>query len=90
MTESIAVRRTLMTVSLAIGLLVATAHARAAPPTADEQSAEAGPSSRAPKAKPAAATKYCVLEEITGSRIPKKICRSREEWIELGVELPVK
>ena len=89
MTVSIAAYRALTFASLAIGLLAAPVQARAAGPTADEQSAEAAPSSRAPKAKPGAATKYCVLEEITGSRIPKKICRSKEEWIKLGVELPI-
>ena len=32
-------------------------------------------------------TRYCLLEEFTGTRIPKKVCKTEREWTAEGVEL---
>jgi hypothetical protein len=37
----------------------------------------------APRAK---ATRYCVLSRITGSRIERKTCRTREAWLAEGFD----
>lgn len=29
---------------------------------------------------------YCVVDTITGSRIPMRVCRSRAEWLYLGFD----
>ena len=90
MSGSIASRRILLAASAAIGLVAAPAYGWADAPVANEQAAGVGSSSTGQKAKPGATTKYCMIEEGTGSRIPKKVCRTREQWDELGVELPAK
>ena len=35
-----------------------------------------------------AATRYCIKETVTGSRLPIKKCHTREQWQLRGVELP--
>ncbi|RJF90970.1 hypothetical protein [Sphingomonas cavernae] len=32
--------------------------------------------------------KYCYKASLTGSRMQKSICRTREQWVEEGVKLP--
>ena len=32
--------------------------------------------------------RYCVISDVTGSRIPVKICKTRKEWKADGVEIP--
>lgn len=43
-----------------------------------------------PAAKPARAgvadPKYCVVDILTGSRIAKKVCKTRREWMAEGVD----
>jgi hypothetical protein len=90
MSGSISAREILLTVSLVAGLVAAPGQALADVPVANEQSAESVSSTPSQKVKPSAATKYCVVEEGTGSRIPKKVCRTKAQWDDLGVELPSK
>ena len=33
-----------------------------------------------------AATKYCIVDTVTGSHIPKKTCLTRKEWLAQGVD----
>lgn len=46
-----------------------------AAPAADPVSTPAKPQ---PPAKP---TRYCVVEQVTGSNIERKTCKTREQWI---------
>lgn len=39
------------------------------------------PSARVAAAKVSPDTKYCVVDSFTGSRVPRKVCRTRDEWI---------
>jgi hypothetical protein len=48
--------------------------------SASESTAQAAPTKK----------RYCVVQEVTGSRMPVKTCKSKEEWEALGVELPNK
>jgi hypothetical protein len=60
----------------AASLIVATAapaFARDTAPSAPSQPSEAS----APKAQ----TRYCVSETPLGSRLPKKTCKTRAQWI---------
>jgi len=44
---------------------------------------------RAPVSEPKAAVdqkKYCIIEATTGSRIAKKKCQTRAEWLLVGVD----
>jgi hypothetical protein len=34
--------------------------------------------------------KYCMVMDLTGSRVPRKICRTKAEWIAEGATLEVK
>ncbi|QXT35348.1 hypothetical protein KV697_16645 [Sphingomonas sanguinis] len=38
--------------------------------------------------QPSKATRYCAVGQITGSRIPVKVCRTADEWIAKDGELP--
>jgi len=52
---------------------------------ASEARAAAGDAVPAPRATPAAEStsqpKYCVVDTVTGSRIPQKVCKTREAWM---------
>ena len=39
------------------------------------------PDNNSPKAKPHE-QQYCQMVDVTGSRMPHKVCKSRKEWIE--------
>lgn len=32
-------------------------------------------------------TRYCALVDITGSRIPRQLCKTRAEWADRGVDV---
>ena len=34
-------------------------------------------------------TRYCVIDTITGSIIPKKVCHTRKDWIDLTGQDPL-
>lgn len=34
--------------------------------------------------------KYCSSQEVTGSRLPVKDCRSKSDWVQAGVVFPDK
>lgn len=43
---------------------------------------DASPTPRAtPTAAPSPQAKYCVVDNLTGTRIPQKICKTREAWM---------
>ena len=58
--------------------MAATPNSGAAP------KAEKAESGAAPEAK--AATKYCIVDTVTGSHIQKKTCLTRKEWLAQGVD----
>ncbi|MBB5710613.1 hypothetical protein [Sphingomonas xinjiangensis] len=62
-----------------------TVGATAALATPEDPSKGAAKSSAAAAApfKASTKTKYCVVDATTGSRIPRKDCRTRDEWIAL-------
>lgn len=52
------------------------------------QAADGRPDTTTNTSADAAASKkkFCVVEAATGSRVPKKICRTRTEWLALGFD----
>jgi len=79
---------------LAGGLLAAALAASPAmaagpqPDPAQPSFADPAPAPTPPAAGPAANThRYCASTEITGSRIPRRFCRTRAEWAEMGVDV---
>lgn len=61
-------------IAAAVLVAGATAPAYAADPTTD--AAKPATAAKAEKAK-----RYCVADTLTGSRMAKKVCRTRAEWI---------
>ncbi len=56
--------------------------ALAGPDPVIESAAQPAPKVQAVQGRePSMEQRYCVLQAITGSRIPKKECRTRAEWI---------
>ncbi|MEG3088606.1 hypothetical protein [Sphingomonas sp. PB4P5] len=37
-------------------------------------------------AKPVTAKRYCVIDTVTGSRLPQKTCQTREQWLDQGFD----
>jgi hypothetical protein len=67
------------------------AAAKAAAGAALESSATAAvPAGAAAPRVPSTEVKYCVLDEITGSRLQKKVCKTKKEWKDLGVNIDAK
>lgn len=64
----------------------------ASPVIASETRPTAAPTTEAPQASATTArvtsskTKYCVIDEITGSRIPIKTCKTRDDWLDRGFD----
>ena len=78
-----------MKITLAIALAVAAG--TVAPAFAETlQTAASGAAATAVPASAAAkdqARKFCVVDTLTGSRLSKKVCRTRAEWAEEGVSV---
>ncbi|WP_404371074.1 hypothetical protein AB5I39_03195 [Sphingomonas sp. MMS24-J45] len=68
----------------------------ASPVIASEARPAPAPNTEAPQAAASGArvvnpkTRYCVIETITGSRIPVKTCKTRDEWLDRGFDPLVK
>jgi hypothetical protein len=54
--------------------------------TAPEPATEQTEAVQAPAARTAKPVRYCVVETLTGSRIPVKQCQSREDWMAQGFD----
>lgn len=52
--------------------------------TATTSRAEAG---KAPLSHADPAQRYCVSDTPTGSRLPKKVCKTRADWVAEGVDM---
>jgi invasion protein IalB len=82
--------RALVAVStLGVVLAGASVPAQAAEPASRAASAESAalPSAGSAKTQRAANTKYCFITNVTGTRIEKKVCKTRSEWAREGVDV---
>ena len=73
-------------VALAVGIAFAIS-AGAAQARAAEQGNTIQSSAQPDSAKETQ-KRYCVVDTITGSRIPVKVCKSKKEWEDEGVQIP--
>lgn len=74
-------------VTAAFAFAAATAPAQAK--TANEANGTATASgASAPTTAQAPEKRYCVVDEITGSRLPVKVCKTKKEWEAEGVQIP--
>jgi hypothetical protein len=73
--------KTMMTGFAAVAAL--TMVAGSAQATESRPASDAAPAARATPAAESAQQekKYCIVDNITGSRIAQKICKTREAWI---------
>lgn len=72
-------------------LTVATAILAFASTTTGAIAADRAPEGTVASAAPAPASasekkRYCVVETLTGSHIPTKQCRTRDEWLKRGFD----
>lgn len=67
-------------------LLAAAAPVQAGTPDSPGGTTSAGSAGTIVKESPGPKTKYCVVDAATGSRIPLKVCRTREEWLDRGFD----
>lgn len=78
----------------ASGLLVAAATPAAAtnkPKTeVTEQGNSAAAATNTDTPKPAKQRRYCIVNTVTGSMLPIKVCKTRAEWADEGVDIPVR
>ncbi|WP_066816500.1 hypothetical protein [Sphingomonas mali] len=72
--------KTMMTgFATAAALTMTAGSAQAAEP---RMAGDAAPAARAtPTAESTPQPKYCVVDTVTGSRIPQKVCKTREAWM---------
>lgn len=89
MTYSRAAASLLIAAALPLSLASSPAAAEAASSAA---SPSTGPGDAVAKgaAKPGARTKYCFIEEHTGSHIVRQSCRTKAEWEAIGIEIPAR
>lgn len=86
MMKPIAFRTWILAAVAAFGLAGVPAGAEAAP-AEKQEAADAGGSGNRAGAKPRPATKFCLIEEMTGSRLGKKTCLTKDEWKARGIEI---
>ena len=75
--------------SIAVAAFAFAAPAFAAGPEtaiANVASADGAVVSNATQAPPTAERRYCVVDQITGSRLPVKKCKTRKEWLAEGFD----
>ncbi len=70
-------------------MLAATAPVQAGTPDSTGGTVSTGTAGAAgtiAKASPGPKTKYCVVDEATGSHIPRKVCLTRQQWLARGFD----
>jgi hypothetical protein len=84
--EDIMIKTVIFAIS---GAIIATA----TPALADSARAPVEPTNtttlaavQAVNAKPVAAKRYCVIDTMTGSRLPYKTCQTRDQWLAQGFD----
>lgn len=78
--------RAVSLVAAAAFIAVAAAPASADPTNEKSKQDEV----RAPAVEKKGETRYCVVDKITGSLLPHKVCKTRKEWIQETGQDPVK
>jgi hypothetical protein len=89
MTKVFVAPLTLAAATLAFGLLAAPASAEAGKAAAGMNAADSGATPAKADARPSK-QRICFVDEVTGSRLPQRICKTKEQWESIGVEVPVK
>jgi hypothetical protein len=69
---------------IAVQLIAAGLTLAAAPTTVEPREAPPAPAPVSAQAKPA--TRYCIVDTYTGSRIPRKLCKTRDQWMDQGFD----
>lgn len=59
----------------------------AAEPAGSAATVAASAAAPATAASPTAEKRYCVVESLTGSRMPKKVCKTKSEWQQDGMDV---
>lgn len=72
---------------IAAGLACFAAPASAAEQNGSAATVAAAAAAPAAAASPAAEKKYCIVESLTGSRMPKKVCKTKTEWQQDGQDV---
>jgi hypothetical protein len=75
--------------SIVVAALAFAAPALAAGPetaTANVASADGAVVANSTQAAPNADRRYCVVDQLTGSRLPIKKCKTRKEWLAEGFD----
>ena len=72
--------------SIAVAALAFAAPALAAPATGPDGMASNGTVPDAGKSKPKRDQRYCVVYNITGSILPHKTCKTRQDWLAEGFD----
>jgi hypothetical protein len=75
--------------AFALGLAV-PAYAEAANASAKMDSEASMASDSPAKAAANERTRYCFKQNVTGSRLPQKLCKTKAQWKSEGVEFPTK
>jgi hypothetical protein len=74
---------------IAVATLAFAAPALAAGPenaVANAASADGALVANSSQAAPSVDRRYCVVDQITGSRLPHKTCKTRKEWLVQGFD----
>ena len=69
-------------------LLLATSTPGVASGTNEGNEMANAPGASAPTTVKPREKRYCFVSEVTGSRIPVKVCKTRKEWEAEGVDIP--
>lgn len=62
-----------------VALTMIAGSAQAAEPTPNVDATAAAKAT--PTAAPSPQTKYCIVDTVTGSRIAKRVCKTRDAWM---------
>jgi hypothetical protein len=78
----------IMSKTLLSSIVVATLAFAASPDTvvANAASADGAVVPSSAQATPSTERRYCVVDQITGSRLPHKVCKTRKEWLVEGFD----
>ncbi|WP_230482229.1 hypothetical protein [Sphingomonas sp. Leaf21] len=71
----------LMTLMIATTLATATSGREPVASPVPSPTAATIVAERSPSPMASSATRYCVVDTLTGSRIPTRVCRTADEWI---------
>lgn len=73
------------TIAVAAALIATPVLAAPVPPATDNIASVASSAVVDTQAQPRA-KRYCLVETLTGTQIPRKICKTRAEWLDMGTD----